>query len=136
MVWRARAGADISNWPVSTLVCGGYLELVKLAISKGATDFKSGACEGRSHKAQTTFNRALHYACKGGNRELAEFMIVVYLVRAAVDIIELAEIILLKGDANVKVGLSGACCGGHLKRAERMIFTRRERLQFEFERRV
>jgi Ankyrin repeats (3 copies) len=113
---------------------GGHMEIVKLMIEKGVTDFNSGmrnAAEGGHmeivkfliEKGATGFSGAMAYAAKGGHMEIVKFMIEKgardfdFTMRFAAKggYMEIVKFMIEKGATNFVLAMENAAEAGHME---------------------
>lgn len=128
------------NYGLEGAYLGGYKDLAKLMISKGATNFNNClqiACrKGHRDLAELMINEGadmfdwgLHGACEGGHKKLAELMV----TYGAEDFDsglhcacesghkDLVKLMIAYGAKDFNLGLHGACKGGHKELIQLMI---------------
>jgi Ankyrin repeats (3 copies) len=119
---------------------GGHMEIVKLLIEKGATDFDWGMNEAARggqmeiiklmiEKGATDFNRAMANAALGGHMEIVKFMI----EKGATDFnramryaaegghMEIVKLMIEKGATEFNWAMRSAALGGHMEILKFMI---------------
>jgi thiamine pyrophosphokinase len=131
---------DIFDWTMSYAAEGGQMEIVKLMIEKGATDFDSAmreAAEGGQmeivklmiEKGATDFDWAMNYASEGGHMEIVKLLI----EKGATDFdwgmneaarggnMEIVKFMIEKGATDFNWAMTNAAEGGHMEIVKLMI---------------
>jgi Ankyrin repeats (3 copies) len=131
---------NIYNTSMDEAAYGGHMEIVKLMIEKGSTDFNwaMGFASEAGHmeivklmieKGATDFNTAMEYAAGGGNMEIVKLMIEKgatnfnWAMKNAANggHMEIVKLMIDKGATNFNWAMKNAANGGHMEIVKLMI---------------